>query len=157
MSLFKLPWMSDEEISDLLEQQLMCRIAFKGGDYPYLAPFRYVNMDDSLYFHFTDYGKKMRLLSDDSRACIQIESYEPDLSDYKFVSYRGRLHKVDDEEERRRAIILFRETGEKHLSTKFLAAHGFDPEKGWDQFSEDKDLVIVKLVDVSERVGLKSP
>ncbi|MBD3207043.1 pyridoxamine 5'-phosphate oxidase family protein [Candidatus Bathyarchaeota archaeon] len=157
MSLFKLPWMSDDEINDLEEQQMMCRIAFKGGDYPYLAPFRYIKMNDTLYFHFTDYGKKMRFLSNDERACIQIESYKPDLSDYKFVSYRGRLHRVKEEDERRKAIALFRETGEKELSTKFLAAHGFDPEKGWDQFSEEKDLVIVKLVDISERVGLKSP
>jgi hypothetical protein len=64
---------------------------------------------------------------------------------------------VDDQEERRKAIKLFRETGEKGLSKKFLAAHGFDPEKGWKQLSEEKDLVIVKLAYIAKRVGLKSP
>jgi hypothetical protein len=149
--------MSEKEINELVENQFICRIAFKGEDYPYLVPFRYIKMNDTLYFHFTDYGKKMKLLSSDERACIQIETYEQDLSEYKFISYRGKLKKVENEDERRRAIKKFRETGRRDLSTNFLAAHGFDPDKGWDQFSPDKDLVIVKLVDVAERVGLKSP
>jgi nitroimidazol reductase NimA-like FMN-containing flavoprotein (pyridoxamine 5'-phosphate oxidase superfamily) len=149
--------MSDDEVEQLLEEQMLCRIAFKGGDYPYLAPFRYVVMDDTLYFHFTDYGKKMRLLENDGRACVQIESYKPDLSEYSFVSYRGRLERVTDAGEREKAIRLFAETGEKRLSTKFLAAHGIEPGEGWREFTPNRYLVIVKLVDVVERVGLKSP
>ena len=153
----KLPWMTDAEVAHLVDEQMLCRIAFRGDDYPYLAPFRYVVMDDALYFHFTDYGKKMRLLETDSRACVQIESYEPDLSEYSFVSYRGRLERVTDSEEREKAIRLFAETGEKRLSTKFLAAHGIEPGEGWREFTPDNELVIVKLVDVVERVGLKNP
>jgi nitroimidazol reductase NimA-like FMN-containing flavoprotein (pyridoxamine 5'-phosphate oxidase superfamily) len=149
--------MTDVEVTRLLEEQMLCRIAFKGDNHPYLAPFRYVVMDGVLYFHFTDYGKKMRLLETDSRACVQIESYKPDLSEYNFVSYRGRLEKVTDPEEQNMAIRLFAETGKKRLSTKFLAAHGIDPEDGWDEFSPDQQFVIVKLVDIVERVGLKNP
>ncbi len=153
----KLPWMSDAEVARLLDEQMLCRIAFRGDEYPYLAPFRYVVMDDALYFHFTDYGKKMSLLETDGRACVQMESYKPDLSKYSFVSYRGRLERVTDAEEREKAIRLFAETGEKRLSTRFLAAHGMEPGEGWGEFTPDKDLVIVKLVDVVERVGLKNP
>lgn len=153
----KLPWMTDDEVAQLLEEQMLCRIAFKGDEYPYLAPFRYVVMDDTLYFHFTDYGKKMRLLDMDNRACVQIESYKPDLSEYSFVSYRGRLQRVTDTVEREKAIRMFAETGGKRLSTRFLAAHGIEPVKGWGEFTPDKDLVIVKLADVVERVGLKNP
>jgi len=153
----KLPWMTDDEVASLVDEQMMCRIAFKGDEYPYLAPFRYVVMDDTLYFHFTDYGKKMRLLDMDSKACVQIERYEPDLSEYSFVSYRGRLGRVTDAGEREKAIKLFAETGEMQLSTKFLAAHGIEPGEGWSEFTPEKDLVIVKLVDVVERVGLKNP
>jgi len=156
MSLVKLPKMSDEEIEELVSKQYMCRIAFNGGDYPYLAPFRYVRMNDTLYFHFTDYGKKMRLLEQDNRACVQLETYQPDLSQYNFISYRGHLEKVEDKKEREKAIKQFRETGRKGISPKFLAAHGFNPEEGWSVFMED-DLVIIKLVDIVERVGLKSP
>ena len=153
----KLPWMTDAETARLVDEQMLCRIAFRGDDYPYLAPFRYVVMDDVLYFHFPDYGKKMRLLETDSRACVQIESYEPDLSEYSFVSYRGRLVRVTESEERDKAIRLFAETGKKRLSTKFLAAHGIEPGEGWGEFTPEKDFVIVKLVDVVEKVGLKNP
>ncbi len=156
MSLVKLPRMSSTEIEELLDNQFMCRIAFNGGDYPYLVPFRYVRIDGVLYFHFTDYGKKMKLIEQDDKACVQIESYTLDLSNYNFVSLRGRLVKVDDPDEYKRAIKLFAETGEKSISPKFLAAHGFNPDDGWNAFMGD-DLVIIKLVDVVEKVGLKSP
>ena len=156
MSPFKLPKMSSSEIDELVSKQNMCRIAFNGDDYPYLAPFRYVRIGGTLYFHFTDYGKKMRLIEQDDRACVQIETYQPDLSQYNFISYRGHLKKVEDDKEREKAIILFRETGKNSISQKFLAAHGFNPDDGWDVFKGD-DLVILKLVDIVEKVGLKSP
>ena len=156
MSIVKLPWMSDAEVNALIGTQIICRIAFSGDGYPYLAPFRYVTMGGTLYFHFTDYGKKMRLLKQDARCCVQIERYTPDLSRYSFVSLRGRLEEVTDPGERSKAVQLFKETG-KTLSTKFLAAHGLDPKGGWEAFTADKDIVIVKLVGVVERVGLKNP
>jgi hypothetical protein len=148
--------MSGEEVDVLIGTQIMCRIAFNGDGYPYLAPFRYVTMGGDLYFHFTDYGKKMRLLKQDSKCCVQIERYAPDLSDYSFVSLRGRLEEVTGPEERRKAVGLFRESG-KTLSTRFLAAHGLDAGDGWGAFTADKELVIVKLVDIVEKVGLKNP
>ncbi|MBD3173463.1 pyridoxamine 5'-phosphate oxidase family protein [Candidatus Bathyarchaeota archaeon] len=156
MSPYKLPWMSEKEINELLDNQLMSRIAFIGDDYPYLIPFRYIRLDDSLYFHFTDYGKKMRLLNKDNRVCVQIESYAPDLSSYNFVSLRGSLEKVEAEKEKKRAVDKFYETGKEGISINFLAAHGFDPSEGWDAFKRE-DLVIMKLVDIVERVGLKGP
>jgi hypothetical protein len=67
----------------------LCRIAFKGNKYPYMAPFQYVFMDGSIYFHFTDYGRKMRLLEKDKRVCVEIEKYKPDLSEYKFIVLRA--------------------------------------------------------------------
>lgn len=156
MSPVKLPKMSKDEIEKLLGDQFICRIAFNGGEYPYLAPFRYIMIDDVLYFHFTDYGKKMNLVEQNNKVCVQLESYLPDLSEYNFVSLRGRLEKVTNTREYNEAVRLFSKTGEKEISSKFLAAHGFNPEDGWGALSGD-DLVIMKLVDIVERVGLKSP
>ncbi len=156
MSPVKLPKMSKDEMEKLLGDQFICRIAFNGGEYPYLAPFRYIMIDGVLYFHFTDYGKKMNLVEQNDRVCVQIESYQPDLSDYNFVSLRGRLEKVTNQKEYKEAVRQFSETGEKEISPKFLAAHGFNPEDGWDALNED-ELVIMKFVDIVERVGLKSP
>ena len=140
----KLPVMTDDEIEALIQGQIICRIAFRGDDYPYIAPFRYVRMNKHLYFHFTDYGKKMRLLKSDDRVCVMIETFKPDLSNYSFVSMRGKLSEVTNPEERKDAVRLFARTAKSYLSTNFLAAHGFDPEDDWDVFAPEKDLVIIK-------------
>ena len=76
----KLPKMDMREIQKLIGEQMLCRIAFKGSKYPYMAPFQYVVVDGSLYFHFTDYGKKMKLIGKDNRVCVEIESYSQDLA-----------------------------------------------------------------------------
>jgi uncharacterized protein len=154
---YKLPKMSDSEIDKLVDSQIICRIALRGEDYPYLAPFRYIKYGDTLYFHFTDYGKKMRFLRMNRKACVQIEQYEPDLSNYRFVSFRGRLEEVIEEDEYQNVVKLFSESGSKHISTKFLAAHGIKSENGWSSFNASNKYTIMKLVEVTEKIGLKSP
>ena len=149
--------MEKSEIEKLLQEQMLCRIAFKGDKYPYMAPFQYVLMDGTLYFHFTDYGKKMRLLERDKRVCVEIEKYRPDLSKYNFVVFRGELEVVRDPQERAKAIKRIAEEGKQKLSTHFLAAHGFKKEEGWSSFTPERPVVIVKLKRVTEKVGLKSP
>jgi nitroimidazol reductase NimA-like FMN-containing flavoprotein (pyridoxamine 5'-phosphate oxidase superfamily) len=157
MGLVKLPWMDEEEICDLIEEQSLCRIAFKGEEYPYMAPFRYVTVDGSMYFHFTNYGKKMRLIERDRRVCVEVESYEPDLREYRFVVFRGDLRMVEDPEERTKVIERMAEEGRSGISENFLAAHGFDPGEGWSTFTPDKPMTVVKLENISEVVGLKNP
>jgi nitroimidazol reductase NimA-like FMN-containing flavoprotein (pyridoxamine 5'-phosphate oxidase superfamily) len=149
--------MTNREIENLLQEQRLCRIAFKGDTHPYMAPFQYVVVDGALYFHFTDYGKKMQLLQKDSRVCVEIEAYKPDLSEYKFVVLRGTLEGVSASQERAKAIRKIAEDGQQELSTRFLAAHGFAQEAGWSSLTPDRPVVIVKLTRVTETVGLKSP
>ena len=120
----KLPQMNEREIKDLINKQNLCRIAFKGTEYPYMAPFQYTYFNDTLYFHFTDYGRKMKLLEKDNRVCVEIESYAPDLSQYNFVVLRGRLKVVEDAEERAKAIgnlaeSIDRRRGEKEYFNEF--------------------------------------
>jgi len=153
----KLPRMEKGEVQKLIREQMLCRIAFKGNEYPYLAPFQYVSMGGSLYFHFTDYGKKMRLLEKDNRVCVEIEKYRPDLSEYKFVVLRGSLEIVTNPQERSQAIRRMAENGKRRLSENFLAAHGFQKEEGWASFTPEKPVVIVKLSGIREEIGLKSP
>jgi len=157
VTLVKLPKMDKSEIERLLQEQMLCRIAFKGDEYPYVAPFQYVFLDGSLYFHFTDYGKKMRLLERDKRVCVEIEKYRPDLSEYNFVVFRGELEIVEDPHERSKVINRIAEEGKRKLSTNFLAAHGFKKEEGWSSFTPEKPVIIVKLKEVAEEIGLKSP
>jgi len=157
LTVVKLPKMEKYEIEKLLQEQMLCRIAFKGDKYPYMAPFQYVLMDGFLYFHFTDYGKKMRLLERDKRVCVEIEKYRPDLSEYNFVVLRGELEVVRDPNERAKVINRIAEEGKQKLSTNFLAAHGFKKEEGWSSFAPERQVVIVKLKEVAEEIGLKSP
>lgn len=152
----KLATMTVEEINELLREQLLCRIAFKDAEYPYIAPFQYVYLKDALYFHFTDYGKKMRLLQRDNRVCVEIEKIRPDMSDYIFVSLRGTLKIVDNPTERETAIRRLAEDGQNKLSTNFLAAHGLEPAAGWPSFTTERPFLIFKL-EIVEKIGVKSP
>ena len=157
MTIVKLPKMKKDEINKLIREQIICRIAFRGEETPYIAPFQYVMMNGSLYFHFTDYGRKMKLLSEGNPVCVEIETYKPDLSQYCFVVLMGKLKVVTDSAERAKAIRKMAEESEKKLSTSFLAAHGFKIEDGWSSFTPDKPIIIVKLEEIFEEIGLKSP
>lgn len=153
----KLPKMMKTEIEELIKQQVICRIAFKGEKHPYMAPFQYVYMNGTLYFHFTDYGRKMKLLKKNRHVCVEIERYQPDLSEYEFIVLSGPLKLVTDPEERAKAIKQMAEDGKQKLSVNFLAAHGFKKEQGWSSFTPDKPIVIIKLEKIDEAIGLKSP
>ena len=122
-----------------------------------MAPFQYIWMNGSIYFHFTDYGRKMKLLEKDKRVCVEIEQYNSDMSEYRFVVLRGTLKVVTNPQERTIVIRRMAEEGEQKLSPNFLAAHGFKKEERWSAFSPEKPLVIVKLENVAQEIGLKSP
>ena len=102
----------------LIRRQRLCRIAFKEDNYPYMAPFQYVVLDGTLYFHFTDYGTKMKLIASDKRVCVEIEEYREDLSEYSFIVLRGTLKVVTDQQERTKAIQQIGEDGKQKLSPK---------------------------------------
>ena len=155
--MIKLPKMEKQEIEGLIAGQLLCRIAFKGEKYPYMAPFQYIYMNGALYFHFTDYGRKMGLFDTDNRVCVEIEKYLPDMSEYSFVVLRGKLNIVADPEERAEVIRRMAKEGKEKLSRNFLAAHGFKTEEGWSSLDPEKPMVIVKLGSISEEIGIKSP
>ena len=153
--IIKLSKMKKQEIENIISTQILCRIAFKGADYPYIAPFQYAYMNGVLYFHFTDYGRKMKMFKEDNRVCVEIEKLSPDLSDYFFVTLRGRLSLVEDSEERTSVIRRMAEDGKQKLSPNFLAAHGLKNDEGWSSFTPEKPLVILKL-DAVEEMGFKS-
>ena len=158
MVVFKLPKMTKQEMWKLIRRQRLCRIAFKGAKYPYIAPFQYVVLDGVLYFHFTNYGKKMKLIENDKRVCVEIEEYKEDLSEYSFIVLRGTLKVVSDQQERVGALKKLEEEGETKLSPNFLPAHGFNKEDGWSSLtSTETPLVVIKLENITQEIGLKSP
>jgi uncharacterized protein len=153
----KMPKMEENEIEQLVREQFLCRIAFRGDFQPYIAPFQYVVVDGTLYFHFTDYGKKMIFFKQETPVCVEIECYTPNLSEYQFVVLTGKLRLVEDREERKKAIEKMAEAGKQRLSPNFLVAHGFSQGSDWGDFSDEKPILIIKLDEVTEKTGLKSP
>lgn len=149
--------MKENEIEQLIREQFLCRIAFKGDLQPYIAPFQYVYVKGSLYFHFTDYGKKMSFFKQETPVCVEIERYTPNLSEYGFVVFTGKLRLVENREERKMAIEKMAEGGKQKLSANFLIAHGFSEGSDWTDFTADKPILIIKLDEVTEKIGLKSP
>ncbi len=79
------------------------------------------------------------------------------MSKYNFVVLRGKVKKVTDALERTKVINRMAEDGKQKVSPNFLAAHGFKKEEGWSSFSPEKPLVILKLEEITEEIGLKSP
>jgi nitroimidazol reductase NimA-like FMN-containing flavoprotein (pyridoxamine 5'-phosphate oxidase superfamily) len=153
----KMPKMNEKEIKKLVNEQFLCRIAFRGDAHPYIAPFQYVVINDVLYFHFTDYGKKMSFFKQGTPVCVEIEQYTPNLSEYKFVVLTGNLKLVENREERKKAIIKMAKVGTQILSPNFLVAHGFSQGSDWSALNSDKPILILKLDEVREKTGLKSP
>jgi nitroimidazol reductase NimA-like FMN-containing flavoprotein (pyridoxamine 5'-phosphate oxidase superfamily) len=149
--------MKKAEIQKLIKEQFLCRIAFKGEKYPHIAPFQYAFINGVLYFHFTAYGRKMKMVQEDRQVCVEIEKYEPDLRTYMFVVLKGRLSIVTEPTERAEAIKKMGKLGKEKLSENFLAAHGFKAEETWSSLTPEKPLVIVKLEQLDEELGLKSP
>ena len=155
--MYKLPRMSQDELLNVLREQVLCRIAFNDISHPYVAPFQYVLIEDVLYFQFTNYGRKMRLLKRDNRVCVEIESYTADLSQYSFIIIRGKLNEVTDSDERKNVINHIAETGRNQFSPQFLAAHGLKVDETWTAYTSDKPLLILKLEEIVEMFGLRSP
>ena len=153
----EMPKMKESEIEELIRGQFLCRIAFKGDLQPYIAPFQYAYVNSILYFHFTDYGKKMSFFKQEVPVCVEIERYTSNLSEYGFVVLTGKLRLVENREERKLAIEKMSEVGKQKISKNFLLAHGFSMGSDWSDFSADKPILIIKLDEVIEKIGLKSP
>jgi hypothetical protein len=156
-SVVKLPIMGRDEIDALIREERICRISFRGKSSPHLAPFQYVVIDGHMYFHFTDYGKKMSFLRRGEPVCIEIERFQPDMSEYKFVLITGFLEVVKDQTEKRAVIRAIVETGQRYLSDSFVAVHGLKREEGWASLTANKPIIVVKLAKVIKQTGLKSP
>ena len=157
MTELRLPRMKKGEIERLIKGQFLCRIAFRGEEYPYIIPFQYAYANGVLYFHFTAYGRKMKLIEQDEKVCVEIEQFDSDLSRYMFVTLKGRLSIVTNPSEKEEVIEKMRLFGKERLSRNFLAAHGLRADENWDSLTEAQSVVIVKLHPIVAKSGLKSP
>ncbi len=156
MSLYKIPLMEKEEYDEVIKSNFMSRIAFN-GEYPYIAPFLYVFDEKYIYFLSTKYGKKIQRLQDNPKVAVEIEEYAPDLSEYKFVSLRGRIEEETDPHKKKEIRSKFAELiKDRELSKKIMAALGHDPDDPLACLVEMECSFVWKLVDVKEIIALKN-
>jgi hypothetical protein len=156
---FKMPRMGKAEYDRLVEEQYVCRIAFKGEKHPYIAPFLYVFDGRFIYFLSTNYGKKVQHFLDNPFVTVEIEHYSPDLSAFSFVALPGRLVQVEDagqkREVRERFVHLIKS---RALSPNVLSALGHSPEEPVEVLLAGEYSSVWKLVGVKLDMilGLKS-
>ena len=156
---FKMPRMGKAEYDRLVEEQYVCRIAFKGEKHPYIAPFLYVFDGRFMYFLSTNYGKKLQYFLDNPFVTVEIEHYSPDLSTFSFVALPGRLVQVEDAGQKRavreRFVHLIKS---KALSPNVLSALGHSPEEPVEVLLSGENSSVWKLVGVKLDLilGLKS-
>jgi len=123
MTIFKMPSMDKSEYDMLIEEEYICRIAFKGGSHPYIAPFLYVFDGKFMYFLSTNYGKKVQYFRQNPSVTVEVERFTPDLSNFSFVAIPGRIEEVLDPEIKSNARQKFVELiKKKNLSSN----EGFD-------------------------------
>ncbi len=157
MEIVRIPRMDKEEYDRLIAEGYLCRIAFQGDKYPYIAPFLYVFDGRFLYFLSTKYGKKIDYFRKSPYVSVEVERYSSDLSYYTFVTMQGRLEEVEDSIEkkliRERFVDLI--VG-RHLSNNILGALGHSPEDPPEAIAREERSLVWRLTGVKDLVALKN-
>jgi len=157
MEIVKIPRMEKEEYDSLIEKGYICRIAFQGEKYPYIAPFLYVFDGKFLYFLSTKYGKKLDYFRKSPYVAVEVEKYTRDLSSYTFVSMQGYLKEVTDSIEKKLVRQEFVDLiKERHLSKNILAALGHSQQDPPEAIAMEERSLVWKLTGVMDMVALKN-
>lgn len=157
MEIVKIPRMDKEEYDRLIAEGCVCRIAFQGEKYPYIAPFLYVFDGRFLYFLSTKYGKKLDYFRKSPYVSVEVERYNSDLSYYTFVTMQGRLEEVEDSIEkklvRERFVDLIHG---RQLSNNVLGALGHSPQDPPEAIAKEERSLVWRLTGVKDLVALKN-
>ena len=157
MNIVKIPKMEVAEYNRLIMEGYVCRIAFRGEKYPYMAPFLYVFDGKFLYFLSTQYGRKNDLYRLDPHVSVEIERISADLSEYNFVTLQGYLIQEEDSITKKKIRRMFIDMiREKNLSKNILSALGHEPTESLESIATEERANIWKLTGVAEIVALKN-
>jgi nitroimidazol reductase NimA-like FMN-containing flavoprotein (pyridoxamine 5'-phosphate oxidase superfamily) len=157
MDILKIPRMQKQEYDKLIRESTVCRIAFRGDDFPYIAPFMYVFDGKFMYFLSTRYGRKIDYFRKNPAVSVEVDSFTPDMSCYTFMSLQGILEEVPDAtmaaKIRQDFVDMIRE---RNLSLNVLAALGYSPDDPPDSITRGERTVVWKLTGVRDIVALKN-
>lgn len=157
MDILKIPRMEKKEYDDLIRDSYVCRIAFRGDTFPYIAPFMYVFDGKYMYFLSTKYGRKIDYFRKSPAVSVEIDRFSPDMSSYTFMSLQGILEEVVDEAGKKKIRRDFVEMIRKrNLSPNVLAALGHSPDDSPDVITREERTLVWKLKGVRDIVALKN-
>ena len=157
MNIFKIPRMEKNEYDRLIQDNYICRIAFRGNSFPYIAPFLYSFDGKYLYFLPTRYGRKIDYFHQDPHVSVEIEYYSKDLSSYEFISLLGTLEEIKDDNEKQRVRSDFVDLIKKRkLSPNVLAALGYMASDSPEIIIQEDRNMVWRLIGVKEIVALKN-
>ena len=113
---------NQEVLDDLLRSARVCRIGLgpvskemDRNGYPYVVPVHFVYSEGRIYIHSARKGRKIDMLTQNPRVCVEIDEYLGLVPAEKACSYGsryrsliafGRAKIVEVEEEKRRALQL---------------------------------------------------
>lgn len=157
MDILKIPKMERREYDRIIEEGHISRIAFRGDEFPYIAPFLYVFDGKYLHFLSTKYGRKIEYFRVNPSVSVEIEQYAPDLSAFQFISLQGRLEEISDpalaREIRKKFVDMIQS---KHLSPVILSALGHSPNDTPDRIAREERTLVWRLVGVKDIVALRN-
>lgn len=157
MNILKIPRMEKHEYDHLIHDNYICRIAFRGENFPYIAPFLYTFDGKYLYFLPTRYGRKIDYFHQDPHVSVEIESYSSDLSNYNFISLQGILEEINDNSKKQQVRSDFIDLIRKRkLSPNALAALGFMPSDSPEIIIQEDRNMVWRLIGVKDIIALKN-
>lgn len=62
------------EIEAILDEAMICRVAFCDGDIPYVIPMNFAYKDNCIYLHSAKEGRKIELLKKNVNVCVEAEA-----------------------------------------------------------------------------------
>lgn len=157
MNILKIPRMEKNEYDNLIKENYICRIAFRGDSFPYIVPFLYSFDGKFLYFLPTRYGRKIDYFHKDPHVSVEIEYYADDFSSYKFISLQGILEEITNDSEKKKIRSDFVDLiKERKLSSNVLAALGYETSDPLEIITQEDRNMVWRLTGVKEVVALKN-
>ena len=94
--------LSNDEALNILNEEKVGRLACVADGYPYVVPVGYVFDNDRIYIHSL-FGKKVRGLRENPRACVQVDQIADECHWRSVVAY-GTCEEITDPQEQEKVL-----------------------------------------------------
>lgn len=157
MDILKIPRMKKQEYDKLIHDSCVCRIAFRGDNYPYIAPFLYVFDGKYMYFLSTRYGRKIDYFRKSPSVSVEVDRFSRDMSCFTFISLQGYLDEITDPALKAKVRQDFVTMIEKRkLSHTVFSALGYSPTDPPEIITREERTVVWRLMGVKDIVALRN-